>query len=328
MTEQALPLQQFRAMGCDISVVLSMPSGAQAQALLAQVPAWFTHWERIFSRFRADSELSRVNAQAGQPVAVSAELLTVVQKAMNVAEQTQGLLTPLIGQAVLAIGYDRDFAQLHSCERTPLVTSETTHQTTNQATPAHAVADFRQIQCDHERLQLCIPAGSRLDLGGFVKGWCADETVRRLGRFAPALMDAGGDIAVSAAMSGALNHAQAWPIAIARPWPETEDLALIGVMRGGVATSGREYRRGVRDGQVQHHIIDPRRAQAAQTDIVSVSVSAASAFEAEVAAKHLLILGSESAQAWMQNQSDMGVCMVLVHGQTLMNDVFEQQMVH
>ena len=35
MTEQALPLQQFRAMGCDISVVLSMPSGAQAQALLA-----------------------------------------------------------------------------------------------------------------------------------------------------------------------------------------------------------------------------------------------------------------------------------------------------
>ena len=190
------------------------------------------------------------------------------------------------------------------------------------------MADFRQIQCDHERLQLCIPAGSRLDLGGFVKGWCADETVRRLGRFAPALMDAGGDIAVSAAMSGALNHAQAWPIAIARPWPETEDLALIGVMRGGVATSGRDYRRWVRDGQVQHHIIDPRTAQAAQTDIVSVSVSAASAFEAEVAAKHLLILGSESAQAWMQNQSDMGVCMVLVHGQTLMNDVFEQQMVH
>ena len=320
MTEQALPLQQFRAMGCDISVVLSMPSGAQAQALLAQVPAWFTHWERIFSRFRADSELSRVNAQAGQPVAVSAELLTVVQKAVNVAEQTQGLLTPLIGQAVLAIGYDRDFAQLHSCERTPLATSQKTPQTT----PAHAVADFRQIHCDHARLQLCIPAGSRLDLGGFVKGWCADETVRRLGRFAPALMDAGGDIAVSAAMNGA----QAWPIAIARPWPETEDLALIGVMRGGVATSGRDYRRWVRDGQAQHHIVDPRTAQAAQTDIVSVSVSAASAFEAEVAAKHLLILGSESAQAWMQNQSDMGVCMVLVHGQTLMNDVFEQQMVH
>ena len=324
MTERALPLQQFRAMGCDMSVVLSMPSGAQAQALLAQVPAWFAHWERIFSRFRADSELSHVNAQAGQPVAVSAELLTVVQKAMNVAEQTQGLLTPLIGQAVLAIGYDRDFAQLHSCERTPLATSQTTHQATNHATPAHAVADFRQIHCDHERLRLCIPVGSRLDLGGFVKGWCADETVRRLGRFAPALMDAGGDIAVSAAMNGA----QAWPIAIARPWPETEDLALIGVMRGGVATSGRDYRRWVRDGQVQHHIIDPRTAQAAQTDIVSVSVSAASAFEAEVAAKHLLILGSESAQAWALRQSDMGVCMVLAHGQTLMNDVFEQQMVH
>ena len=138
-------------------------------------------------------------------------------------------------------------------------------------------------------------------------------------------MDAGGDIAVSAAMTDALNNTQAWPIAIARPWPETEDLALIGVTRGGVATSGRDYRCWIRDGQVQHHIVDPRTAQAAQTDIVSVSVSAASAFEAEVVAKHLLILGSELAQTWAQRQADVGVCMVLEHGQTRMNAVFEQQ---
>ena len=308
-------------MGCDMSAALSMPSGAQADALLAQVPTWFAHWERIFSRFRADSELSRVNAQAGQAVTVSAEFLTVVQKAMNVAERTQGLLTPLIGQAVLDMGYDRDFAQLHSCE----LTQSSKHPATYQGAPVHAVADFRHIHCDHARLQIRIPAGSRLDLGGFVKGWCADETVYRLGKFAPALMDAGGDIAVSAAMTDALNNTQAWPIAIARPWPETEDLALIGVTRGGVATSGRDYRRWIRDGQVQHHIVDPRTAQAAQTDIVSVSVSAASAFEAEVVAKHLLILGSELAQTWAQRQADVGVCMVLEHGQTRMNAVFEQQ---
>ena len=322
MTEHALPLRSFRAMGCDMNAALSMPLGAQADALLAQVPAWFAQWERMFSRFRADSELSRVNAQAGQAVTVSAEFLTVVQKAVNVAEQTQGLLTPLIGQAVLAMGYDRDFAQLHSHE----LTQSSKHPATYQGTPVHAVADFRHIHCDHARLQIRIPADSRLDLGGFVKGWCADETVRRLGKFAPALMDAGGDIAVSAAMIDALDKAQAWPIAIARPWPETEDLALIGVTRGGVATSGRDYRCWIRDGQVQHHIVDPRTAQAAQTDIISVSVSAASAFEAEVVAKHLLILGSQSSQMWAQRQADVGVCMVLESGQTWMNAVFEQQM--
>ena len=305
-----------------MNAALSMPLGAQADALLAQVPAWFAQWERMFSRFRADSELSRVNAQAGQAVTVSAEFLTVVQKAVNVAEQTQGLLTPLIGQAVLAMGYDRDFAQLHSHE----LTQSSKHPATYQGTPVHAVADFRHIHCDHARLQIRIPADSRLDLGGFVKGWCADETVRRLGKFAPALMDAGGDIAVSAAMIDALDKAQAWPIAIARPWPETEDLALIGVTRGGVATSGRDYRRWIRDGQMQHHIVDPRTAQAAQTDIISVSVSAASAFEAEVVAKHLLILGSQSSQMWAQRQADVGVCMVLESGQTWMNAVFEQQM--
>ena len=63
----------------------------------------------------------------------------------------------------------------------------------------------------------------------------------------------------------------------------------------------------------------------APTDIVRVSVTAASAFEAEVVAKHLLILGSELAQTWAQRQADVGVCMVLEHGQTRMNAVFEQQ---
>lgn len=319
MDTQRLPRRQFHAMGCDMSVVLSAPVGAQSDALLAQVPTWFAQWERMFSRFRTDSELSRVNARAGEAVAVSAEFLAMVQRALEMAERTQGLITPLVGQAVIDLGYDRDFAELPSAQSMP------TYGRLNDARfGSCSLGDYQSVQCDHERLLLTIRAGSRLDLGGFVKGWCADEVVRRLGAFAPVLMDAGGDIAVS----GRMMDGYAWPVAIARPFSAAEDLAVLAVEKGGVATSGRDYRRWLWHGQLQHHIIDPRTVQSAQTDVLSASVLAESAFQAESLAKLLLILGSEQAQLRWQNWSDIGVCLVLDHGETVVNEVFEHSVWH
>ncbi len=318
-SEFSLPMLSFRAMGCEMVAVLSAPFNAQSEALLAQVPLWFAHWERIFSRFRTDSELSRVNTHSGELVTVSAEFLTVVQQALAVAEQTGGLLTPLVGQAVVDTGYDRDFAelraQLNGCG---------SH--TGAAVGNGTIADWRAVICDVQAMRIQIPQDSRLDLGGFVKGWCADEVVRRLGKFAPALMDAGGDIAVS----GPMADGHAWPVAIAKPFDESQpddDLALIAVRHGGVATSGRDYRRWLRNGKVQHHIIDPRTAQAAQTDVVSVSVWASSAWQAEMWAKRLLILGSEQALVQMKNTDALGMigaCLVLENGEVVMNQTFER----
>ncbi len=315
-TAPRLPTLTFRAMGCEMVTVLSAPLNAQSEALLAQVPLWFAHWERIFSRFRTDSELSRVNARSGELVTVSTAFLTVMQQALAVADQTDGLLTPLVGQAVVDVGYDRDFdelrGQLNGCS---------SH--TGTVVGNGRIVDWRTVICDVQAMRIQIPQGSRLDLGGFVKGWCADEVVRRLKPFAPVLMDAGGDVAIS----GPMADGQAWPVAIAKPFDESqpdEDLALIAVPRGGVATSGRDYRRWLHNGQVQHHIIDPRTAQAAQTDVVSVSVWASNAWQAEMWAKRLLIVGSEQARVQMANTDAIGVCLVLETGEVVMNQTFDR----
>ena len=320
MVEQYLPRQTFRAMGCTMTVLLSAPVGAQSDALLAQVPMWFAAWEQKFSRFRADSELSRVNAQARKWVTVSAEFLSVVQRAWAMAERTQGLITPLVGQAVMDLGYDRDFSEI--CTMPHSTSAHILDGCT--AIPTSVITDDQPVQWDQDGSRIRIPTGCRLDLGGFVKGWCADEVVRRLQPFAPVLMDAGGDIAVS----GLMVNGYAWPVAIARPFSDIEDLAVLGLSRGGVATSGRDYRRWWHNGHMQHHIVDPRTAQSAQTDVLSVSVLAESAFLAESVAKYLLILGSEQARQWWQGRADVGVCLVLQDGATLMNDVFERHIWH
>jgi thiamine biosynthesis lipoprotein len=141
-----------------------------------------------------------------------------------------------------------------------------------------------------------LPPGARLDLGGVAKGWAADRAARRLGATGPALVDASGDIAASAPPRGAPG----WAIGVADPGDPGGQLALLCLARGGVATSGRDYRRWRRAGRWWHHLIDPRTGLPAETDVVSATVVAPTALDAEVAAKVALLLGQRVGLAWLE----------------------------
>ncbi|NTU85878.1 MAG: FAD:protein FMN transferase, partial [Chloroflexales bacterium] len=115
-----------------------------------------------------------------------------------------------------------------------------------------------------------------------------DEIARRLGAVAEALIDAGGDIAVS----GPRADGSPWPVAVADPLRPGEQLDLLLLAAGGVATSGRDYRRWRQGEGYAHHIIDPRTGAPAQTDILSATVVGPDAAAAEAGAKAALIAGS------------------------------------
>src|SRR5476651_1904259 len=61
------------------------------------------------SRFRADSELSRVNACAGRWVQIGELLCDALDAALGAAVATGGLVDPTVGSSLLALGYRRDF---------------------------------------------------------------------------------------------------------------------------------------------------------------------------------------------------------------------------
>ncbi len=83
------------------------------------------------------------------------------------------------------------------------------------------------------------------------------------------------------------------------------------IARGGVATSGRDYRRWQRDGAWQHHILDPRTGQPAATDVLSATVIAPTAREAEAAAKAALILGSREGLEWLETHPAFAGLLIL-----------------
>jgi len=172
---------------------------------------------------------------------------------------------------------------------------------------------------DAQARSVRLAEGVGLDFGGVAKGWAADETVARLSAFGPALMDAGGDIAISGPRQGETP----WAIGVANPFfPDDALDNLLLPRRAGVATSGRDYRRWQRNGRWFHHILDPRTGRPAETDVLTATVLAPSAARAEVAAKVALILGSQAAMPWLAARPELAACLVLEDGRQLRTESF------
>ena len=304
----------FRAMGCQMTALIDADT-PEAVAALAQVPEWFEAWEQALSRFRPDSELNRLNDQPGVDVPVSSTLWEVVEQAFAAWHASDGLVTPTQLAALVAAGYDRTF---EAVPKDGSAAAEPEWPTPRPALrPDIGVA--QTVTRDGQARRLRLAPGARLDLGGVAKGWAADMTVARLSAFGPALMDAGGDIAVSGPRLGEA----AWVVGVANPFFPDDALDNVQLSsRGGVATSGRDYRRWQRNGRWYHHIIDPRTGQPAETDVLTATVIAPSTARAEVAAKVALILGSQAGLAWLAARPELAGCLVLDDGRQIRTESF------
>ncbi len=179
------PSVSFPALGSTAFVAVAEPDrlGA-ARGAVERVVAAF---DDACSRFRPDSELSRVNAEAGADVAASALLLEAVGAAVRAAELTDGDVDPTIGKALVALGYDRDFDELGD----PPVA--------RRSMSIAAVPGWRTIRIDRERATLRIPRGVALDLGATAKALAADRAAADASAAADCgvLVGLGGDFATA-----------------------------------------------------------------------------------------------------------------------------------
>lgn len=333
----SLRRREFRAMGSTILVVLAAGEGPRSQrddgadpfeVELRLAADGFAAWEAQLSRFRGDSGLARLNAADGRRTVVGPVLWDVLRAAVAAARWTQGLVTPTLLAALEGAGYDRSFDALAAAGADPLPWPDGGGGWTSEGSNAAdgpraadgrlmtAATDWRAIRLDPAGRTVTLPAGMRLDLGGSAKGWAADQAARRLAVTAPALVDAGGDIAVS----GPMPDGDRWPIAVADPRLPDARLAILWLGRGGVATSGTDVHRWQRDGRWQHHVIDPRTGAPAATDLLSATVVARSAVEAEAAAKAALILGRRAGMAWIERHPFLSGMLVGLDGAVHVSD--------
>lgn len=272
------------------------------------------------SRFRSDSDLSRVNAARGRTVIASPLLVEALELALRAARLTEGDVDPTLGRALALAGYDRDWRELpppppptlnagRPASITPLARERPTPGagacSTDTERALRVIArrlDWRAVTIDRRASSVRIPSGMALDLGATAKAWAADRAARTAAHAAGCgvLVSVGGDIATAGA-----SPRQGWLIHVTDD--HRSDVSApgqtISIRGGGLATSSTAVRRWGHDGQAMHHIIDPATGRPAQTTWRTVSVAAASCADANVAATAALVR-STRAEAWL---SDLGL---------------------
>jgi thiamine biosynthesis lipoprotein len=276
-------------MGTQVTVVAPSLDPAAEQIVTAAVSRDFETAERRYSRFRADSELATLHRADG-PVRVSAPHFSALWRARGYHALTDGLFDPCIGGAIASLGYDRDFAPgaLDRAETAPLPVRTT----------------MAEIDLDPRSLTVAQPPGTRLDLGGMIKGFTADRAARRLPSCGA--VDAGGD----AVLRGTGPDGRGWLVDVEDPCDPEGVVVTLRARDRAVATSAPNRRRWRAGGREQHHLIDPRTQRPAVTDLLQVTVLAPAAELAEVLTKAAFFLGARAARRFLERVPNTGAVLV------------------
>jgi thiamine biosynthesis lipoprotein len=153
-----------------------------------------------------------------------------------------------------------------------------------------------------------IPPGAKFDPGGIGKGLAIDLVTSMLvaNGATTTSVELGGDLRVT----GTPWYGPEWRIAVADPIGNGPEIAAFTISSGAVATSSVRRRRWHVDGVEVHHLLDPATGRPAQTDLAAVSVCAAEAWWADVAAKVALGAGSAVTDHWFERLGVTGLAVI------------------
>jgi thiamine biosynthesis lipoprotein len=272
----------FRSMGCEIVV-----AGASLRSV-RRIEELFERRDRVFSRFRPDSEINRVNAACGGIVRVSSLFASTLRVALEAAEATNGLVDPTLGAAIESAGYTSDFAALVPDPRPP-------------GPPGSG--SWRSLRLAGRLLSL--PAHVRLDLNGVVKALAVDAALELLD--GDGFVSAGGDLAARGGVDVALPEGGA-----------------VRLSRGALATSGSSGRAWLRGGLLQHHLIDPATGRPSESPWEQVTVCGDRCLTADVAAKAAFLLGEEGP-GWLDERGLPGRFLARA-GEELVNEAWARSL--
>ncbi len=270
---------RWRAMGSTVELVVG--GATDAEALAAWAMDEIERLEQCWSRFRADSELMRLNDRSGEWVDVSPTLAEALRSATQWWRDTGGAFDPTVIEALERWGYSKDFALVRAVEAHG-------EPAGGQAASA-AVPGLTGMVSMHDFQTVRLPRGVRLDLGGIGKGLAADLV-------AEALVDRGAS-SVLVSMGGDLRAAGlaplgGYPVPVQNPFDRAAVLFTHPLLEGALVTSTTRIRRWTRHGTAAHHLIDPTTGCPAGHGLAAVILAAPSCAQAEVLAKSVLVSGN------------------------------------
>lgn len=298
----ATPLKVERkdsAMGTSLHFIAYTNESVDATATGAAIDRAILEMRRlesVLSEWRDDSDVGRINQEAGSWVSIGPETRDVIDKSLWVGRASQGTFD-------ITFQVMGDLWKFGSAEdATPKVPKPADVQ------KRRALIDYRKVELDREGSRVRIPKGRKIGLGGIAKGYIVDraaDVLRRAGLRA-FLVQAGGDLYGA----GRKPDGSAWVSGIQDPRAAPGTFfATIELEDHAFSTAGDYARSYVIDGKRYHHIIDPRTGYPA-TASRSVTVHAPDAMTADMIDDAVFILGPEAGMKLADSLEGVGVVIV------------------
>jgi len=295
--ESAVVTRAQMQMGTLVKITAVARSESIAQAAATAGFAEIRRLEEILSTWIPTSELSRVNTSAGiMPVHVSPETMTVVRRALQAGEMTNGGFNVVIGPAVEAWS----------------VTEGQHIPTESELEALRPLVDVMAVHVDvREQTIYLEKAGMRIDVGGIGKGYAADQAVMAMKKAGASA----GVVALSGDIKtfGQLPGGKRFPVGIQHPRQEGSVLAWIDLQDEAISTAGDYERFFERDGVRYHHILDPRTLQPARS-CQSVTVVAREGIWADGLDTGIFVMGVESGMRLVEALPDVEAIIVDYEG--------------
>lgn len=235
--------------------------------------------EKEFSATLPDSEISQINSMAGiSAVQTNEEVLNVMDFALKTAWISDGAFTPAAGPLVDLWGINTDHQRIPSQA---------------EINKALELVDFGCVGLSRDSVFLR-KAGMKVNLGGIVKGFAADEVCKILKKHnvKKAVVDLGGNIYVY----GKKSDGSKWTVGIKNPEsPSSAPLLRLCINENSVVTSGSYERFFEADGKKYHHIFNPATGFPADSGIVSATVISPSSIAADALSTATFVLGVEKS---------------------------------
>ncbi len=292
---RSIPQRASRAlMGTRVDIVIDGIDPVAAQRAMGKAFAEMQRLEALLSRYREDSAVRRIDAAAGkQPVAVSAEVMAVLQSAQQVYRASKGAFDPTVG-ALAGWRFEPGRQAM--------------------PTPTELARELRFVGGD--RLQLDPNAGTAmltqpgmaLDLGGIAKLPILQaglEVLKREG-VGNAMLNGGGDVLAMGRLSD-----RPWRVGVRDPRAPAQLLGAIEISGYGVVASSGDYERAfVRNGRLLHHVLDPRTGWPT-TGVHGITLVARNIDAVNGWGTALMVQGPASAPAW--SHAHPGVALLSAH---------------
>lgn len=246
--------------------------------------------DQLLDRTNSDSEVSALNEHAGDGtmVPLDPEVIQLLSFSKSVSQLLPGDFDITIAPVMDAWGF----------------TTEDRHVPADDTlSAAMGLVDSSLLTVDEASSSARLEkAGMEVDLGAIAKGFTASraESVLREQGVTSALLDLGGNItAIGSKLDGT-----AWQVAVKDPQDTTQALCVLSLEDQTASTSGGYERYFEENGQIYHHIIDPKTGYPADTGLLSVTVVSSNHMLADALSTALFVAGPEQALDFWRSRND------------------------